>query len=87
MEKEGIPLIHSFEGVKRSLQVLIGPEGSIEHVVCTRNQLLRHNARSVSLDVEAEPQRIGARCARVFAEAGVARMRSTSSASRLPRGR
>jgi hypothetical protein len=52
------------------LQVLIGPEGRIEHVVCTRNQLLRHNARSISRDVDAEPRRIGEQCARVFAEAG-----------------
>ena len=48
VDREGIPLIHSFEGVKRSLQVLIGPEGRIEHVVCTHNSGLRHNARSIS---------------------------------------
>jgi carbamoyl-phosphate synthase large subunit len=70
VEREGIPLIHSFEGVKRSLQVLIGPGGSIEHVVCTRNQRIRHNARAISMDDDAEPQRIGVQCARAFAEAG-----------------
>jgi carbamoylphosphate synthase large subunit len=70
MEQSGIPLFHTFQGVKRSLQVLIGPGGDIEHVVCTRNQMIRHNARSVSLDVETEPRRIGEQCARVFADAG-----------------
>jgi len=70
VEREGIPLIHSFEGVKRSLQVLIGPEGRIEHVVCTLNKRLRHNARSISRDDDAEPQRIADACARVFADAG-----------------
>jgi len=70
VEREGIPLIHSFEGVKRSLQVLIGPEGRIEHVVCTHNKRLRHNARSISRDDDSEPQRIAEACARVFAGAG-----------------
>ena len=70
VEREGIPLIHSFEGVKRSLQVLIGPQGRVEHVVCTHNKRLRHNARSVSRDDDAEPRRIGEACARVFADAG-----------------
>jgi carbamoyl-phosphate synthase large subunit len=70
VEREGIPLFHSLEGVKRSLQVLIGPEGRIEHVVCTRNQRLRHNARSIALDGDVEPRRIGEACARVFADAG-----------------
>jgi carbamoyl-phosphate synthase large subunit len=70
LEQDGVPLFHTFQGVKRSLQVLIGPGGDIEHVVCTRNQIIRHNARSVSLDVEAEPRRIGEKCARVFADAG-----------------
>ena len=70
VERDGIPLMHSFEGVKRSLQALIGPGGSIEHVVCTRNHRIRHNARVISLDAEAEPRSIGVRCARVFADAG-----------------
>jgi carbamoylphosphate synthase large subunit len=70
LEQDGIPLFHTFQGVKRSLQVLIGPDGNIEHVVCTRNQMIRHNARSISVDSEAEPRQIGDHCARVFAGAG-----------------
>ena len=70
VEREGIPLIHSFEGVKRSLQVLIGPGGGIQHVVCTHNRRDAPNARVISTDADAESRRIGEQCASVFAEAG-----------------
>ena len=70
VEQDGIPLFHTFQGVKRSLQVLIDPGGGIGRVVCTRNQMIRNNARSVSVDPDAEPRRLGEQCARVFAEAG-----------------
>ncbi|MEO8137186.1 MAG: hypothetical protein ABI831_24800 [Betaproteobacteria bacterium] len=70
VEQDGIPLFHTFQGVKRSLQILIGPQGSIEHVVCTRNELVQQNARLISHDADAEPRLIGEQCARVFADAG-----------------
>ena len=68
--QEGIPLFHTFQGVKRSLQVLIGPEGAVEHVVCTRNAVTARNARSIAIDDDAAAHAIGERCAAVFAAAG-----------------
>jgi carbamoyl-phosphate synthase large subunit len=62
--------VHSFQGVKRSLQALIAPDGAVLHVVCTRNRMTAQNARSVSIDDDPEPRRIGELCAQTFAAAG-----------------
>lgn len=70
VEQDGIPLFHTFQGVKRSLQVLIGPEGAVEHVVCTRNAVTARNARSIAIDDDSAASAIGGRCAAVFAAAG-----------------
>lgn len=67
---DGIPLFHSFQGAKRSLQVLIGPTGSIEHVVCTTNVMSARNARAITLDDDPAARAIGERCAAVFAAEG-----------------
>jgi carbamoyl-phosphate synthase large subunit len=70
LELEGIPLFHSFQGDKRSLQVLIGPDHGIRHILCTRNRLIGQAARSITVDLEVEPGMVGERCAQAFAEAG-----------------
>ncbi len=70
VERDGIPLFHTFQGVKRSLQILIGPQGSVEHVVCTRNAVTARNARSITQDDDPAAQSIGERCAAAFAAAG-----------------
>jgi carbamoyl-phosphate synthase large subunit len=70
VERDGIPLFHTFQGVKRSLQILIGPEGAVEHVVCTRNAVTARNTRSIAIDDDTAAHAIGARCAAVFAAAG-----------------
>jgi carbamoyl-phosphate synthase large subunit len=67
---EGIPLVHSFQGNKRSLQVLIGLDHDIRQLACTRNRFIGQAARSITLDLEVEPRTIGERCARAFAETG-----------------
>ena len=69
-EEEGVPLFHTFQGVKRSLQVLIGPDGAIKHVVCTRNAVTARNARAISIDDDPAARAIGEQCAAVFANAG-----------------
>ena len=70
MKREGLPLIHSFQGDKRSLQMLIGPQGTFEHVLCARILATAHNARTITPDPDPEALRIANLCARVFAEAG-----------------
>jgi len=70
LEQDGIPLFHSFQGNKRSLQVLIGPDQGIRHIVCTRNRLIGQAARSIVVDRDIETRTIGERCAQAFAGAG-----------------
>jgi carbamoylphosphate synthase large subunit len=66
---DGIPLVHSFQGNKRSLQVLIGPDQSLRQIVCTRNFMTGQATRSITIDRAVEPGSIGARCALAFAGA------------------
>jgi carbamoylphosphate synthase large subunit len=70
VEQEGVPLFHSFQGDKRSLQVLLGPSQGIEYVICTRNRMTSNIARSVTMDANPAAREIADRCARVFAAAG-----------------
>lgn len=70
VENVGIPLFHTLEGRKRSIQILIGPLGNIEHIVCTINEFVGRNARTICIDDSAEPREIGLACARVFAASG-----------------
>jgi hypothetical protein len=70
LERDGIPLLHSFQGDKHSLQVLIGPAGHIRHVICTRNLVVGPMARSITVDRDVEPNALGVRCAQAFANAG-----------------
>jgi carbamoyl-phosphate synthase large subunit len=70
VERDGIPLFHTFQGPKRSLQALIGPRGNLLHLVCTRNEMSGRNARTITLDADPDACAIGNRCAQVFAAAG-----------------
>ncbi|MBP6531588.1 MAG: hypothetical protein KA260_15825 [Burkholderiales bacterium] len=70
IENVGIPLFHTLEGRKRSIQILIGPQGVLEHVVCTINEHTGRNARCISIDATPQAREIGYRCAAVFAKAG-----------------
>jgi carbamoyl-phosphate synthase large subunit len=70
LRAEGIPLFHSLQGVKHSLQTLIGPDGTIEHAFCTRIRITGQGSRSVDRDHDPEPHRIAMLCARIFSEAG-----------------
>jgi ATP-grasp in the biosynthetic pathway with Ter operon len=70
IENVGIPLFHTLEGRKRSIQILIGPQGNTEHIICTINEHSGRNARSVTVDESPEALEIGRRCATVFANAG-----------------
>lgn len=68
--EDGIPLFHTFEGPRRSLQFLIAPSGSIEPVLCTTNVPSARNARAITVHDEPAAQAIGARCGEVFAAQG-----------------
>jgi carbamoyl-phosphate synthase large subunit len=70
VERDGLPLFHTFQGLKHSLQALIAPDGAIAHVICTRNQSDRRRSKTVAPDPDPASHDIGARCARAFAAAG-----------------
>jgi len=67
---DGVPLFHSFLGQKRSIQIMIAPDGTIDYIACTLNQMSGRISRSIAWDHDPEARRIGERCARVFADAG-----------------
>ncbi len=68
--ERGVPMFHSFLGDKRSIQVMIAPDGEVEYVVCTRNVMSGRISRTITVDGDPEPARIGRDCAQVFAANG-----------------
>ena len=67
---DGIPLYHTFQGAKHSIQTLVAPDGSIAHVICTLNRSKLRRSKWVEPDCDPRSQDIGTRCAAAFAAAG-----------------
>ena len=70
LEIHGVPLYHTFQGLKHSIQALIAPDGSVTHVICTRNAMVMRRSKRVEADREPVSLEIGAQCGRAFAAAG-----------------
>jgi len=70
LETSGIPLYHTFQGLKHSIQALIGPDGATVHVICTLNANRMRRSKRVEADRDAAAAQIGERCARAFSAAG-----------------
>jgi carbamoyl-phosphate synthase large subunit len=70
MNAHGLPLFHTFQSFKHSIQALVAPNGEIAHVICTRNQLDLRRAKRVEPDPDLRSRRLGEDCARAFAAAG-----------------
>lgn len=70
MTERGIPLFHSFEGIKRSLQILLGPTGALKGLFCTRHEITGRNTRTVAVDTDPEAHDLAVRCAGALAAAG-----------------
>lgn len=70
LNRKGFPLFHSFEGIKHSIQIIIGSEGRLEGYFCSRNV----NRNGVSLDLEKydgiDAQELAYRCYMAFSSAG-----------------
>ena len=66
----GVPLNHSFRSIKHSIQALIAPDGSVAHVICTRNYRNQRRSKWVEPDDDPAAATIGAECARTFSSAG-----------------
>lgn len=70
IEERGVPLNHTFRSVKHSIQALIAPDGSVAHVICTRNYRNQRRSKWVEPDVDPRAATIGAACAEAFSAAG-----------------
>ncbi len=70
IETRGIPLHHTFQGPRHSIQALIAPDGRVAHVMSIRIVSDRRRSKWVGLDTDPAAAAIGARCAEVFATAG-----------------
>ena len=70
VETDGVPLFHTFQGLKHSIQALIAQDGTVAHVICLRTQSDRRRSKVVVPDAGGEAPALGARCAAAFAAAG-----------------
>lgn len=70
MERDGMPLFHTFQGERHSIQVMIAPDGTVREVMCIRLRSDRRRSKTVMRDAEPQAQAIGERCGEVFAAAG-----------------
>lgn len=70
VEREGIPLTHSFQGHKHSIQLCVAPDDAIVHVICTQNWRPTPTTKVVRPDPDPDAHELGERCARAFSDAG-----------------
>jgi hypothetical protein len=70
LETRGIPLYHTFQSLKHSIQALIAPDGAVAHVICTRNASRMRRSKRVEPDNDPVSRDIGTRCAQAFSAAG-----------------
>jgi hypothetical protein len=67
---EGVPLFHTFEAIKLSIQAFIAPNGRTAGVFATRNTMRQGRSERVVKDDDPELETLGAQCAKVFSEQG-----------------
>ena len=70
LEADGLPLFHDFQGVKHTIQALIGPDGATIDVFCMRLTRQMRRSKRVVHDDDPVAREIGFRCADAFAAAG-----------------
>jgi len=70
VEREGMPLFHTFQGRRHSIQVVVAPDGSIVDVMCILLQSDRRRSKNVMPDPEPMARSIGERCGAAFSDAG-----------------
>ena len=70
VEREGLPLFHTFQGRRHSIQVLVAPDGTLADVICIQLQSDRRRSKTVVADPEPAARDIGARCGAAFSAAG-----------------
>lgn len=66
----GLPLFHSFESVKHSIQAMIAPDGELAGVFATIHRMRQGMSVGVEDDPAEDALSLGRRCAAVFASHG-----------------
>lgn len=67
---EGVPLFHTFEEVKQSIQACIAPDGHITGLFATRNTMRLGRSERVDLDDDSEIAALGREWSEIFSRAG-----------------
>jgi carbamoyl-phosphate synthase large subunit len=70
IDGRGLPLFHTLQGLKHSIQALVSPDGDVVDVICTRNLRPQRNVKRVEPDDDPDSARIGHAIAAAFAHAG-----------------
>jgi carbamoylphosphate synthase large subunit len=70
VESIGVPLFHSLEEDKISLQMCVFPDGTVSEVVCTRHEMRNGVSVAVELLASDEAGSIGMQASESFARAG-----------------
>ena len=70
VERDGMPLFHTFQGPRHSIQVIVAPDGRIADVMCIRLTSDRRRSKTVMADREYQAREIGERCGAAFSAAG-----------------
>ena len=67
---KGVPLFHSLERLKHSIQLLISPDGAVSEALVTGNKMVFGKSERVTLEDAPDIRALGLRCGRAFAAAG-----------------
>ena len=70
LDEEGVPLFHDFQGLKRSMQAIIAPDGTVPALFNTRRVRQLRRSKWVTVDDDPVSIDVGMRCAHAFAAAG-----------------
>ena len=70
VERDGMPLFHTFQGTRHSIQAVIAPDGRVADVMCILLRSDRRRSKTVMADPEPAAREIGGRCAAAFAAEG-----------------
>ncbi|TDH34308.1 hypothetical protein E2A64_16690 [Pseudohoeflea suaedae] len=65
-----VPLFHSFEGDKVSIQTVIGPDGEHNDIIVTRHVMRSGVSLNVEIDDAEDAHSLGRTCTAAFADAG-----------------
>ena len=69
-DQQGVPLFFTFEGMKRGMQLLIAPDGSLAGVLCTRQRMRQGGSDRVEVDDDPHCHALARQCGSAFAAAG-----------------